>query len=365
MKESVIQQPQRATRPPGRIVSLDSLRGIAAFLVVLRHCIHMQDISGRPGLALARMAELIGKDAVLIFFVLSGFVLFLSFRGIDRLHYGPYLIKRFCRIYLPFAAAILISAGLYLLVQPAPLPGLSRWFNEQTWAEAPTFGLVAGHLAMTDHGPWQSLDVVMWSLVHELRISVIFPLIAFGILRGWRTTLAVAFLLSFAGLALYRHVGGDVINLLSSARYLWLFAVGALMAHKRDALRAWMSERSVIVRASFWIWTLIVMAIPFEAVENLTTPVASVAIVLLCFADRPVDDWLSRPVPEWLGRISYSLYLIHVPVLLTLTHLLYGRVPMAALLALIVATSLLLAHIMYAVVERPSMRLGRILAKKV
>ena len=53
-----------------------------------------------------------GEAAVILFFVLSGYVLALPFIAGTQLTYGRYLVKRICRIWLPFAAAILLAAAL-------------------------------------------------------------------------------------------------------------------------------------------------------------------------------------------------------------------------------------------------------------
>ena len=63
----------------------------------------------------------------------------------------------------------------------------------------------------------------------------------------------------------------------------------------------------------------------------------------------------------WLGKVSYSLYLIHVPLLLAAVHLTYGRAPLGVTIPAVVAASLLCAELMHRFVELPSIRLGRVL----
>lgn len=262
-----------ALRRPRRIRSLDSLRGIAAFAVMLSHCMLTPVIGGSHADAIGNAARLAGKDAVLIFFVLSGFVLFLTFEPVDRLDYGPYIVKRFTRIYPPFLFAVLLSAGLYLLVEPAPIPSLSGWFNNENWSAPVDVRAVAGHLAMTDRPQWQWLDNVMWSLVHEIRISIVFPLLALCVLRSWRASLAVTFVLSAAAtVAAGRLLPGAAFNPLSSLRYLFMFAGGAAMAFNRERLRHWFAQRSRAARFGCWAAALLLLVLPIHAIENATTP---------------------------------------------------------------------------------------------
>ncbi|MEO2169895.1 MAG: acyltransferase family protein, partial [bacterium] len=76
----------------------------------------------------------------------------------------------------------------------------------------------------------------------------------------------------------------------------------------------------------------------------------------------------TKPMTE-LGRISYSLYLVHFPILLVLApHLVVPGWPWLSLLAIllgVVTTSLIVGDLAWRVVERPSMHLGRWLAKRI
>lgn len=66
------------------------------------------------------------------------------------------------------------------------------------------------------------------------------------------------------------------------------------------------------------------------------------------------------PGLTWLGTISFSLYLVHVPLLNAVFHSLHDRVPLAAVAALSVLGALPLAWMFYVAVERPAHRLARL-----
>jgi peptidoglycan/LPS O-acetylase OafA/YrhL len=77
-----------------------------------------------------------------------------------------------------------------------------------------------------------------------------------------------------------------------------------------------------------------------------------------------LQDWLSWRPLQYLGRISYSLYLIHYPTSCLVTKLglqITGDAPLAAALWLAVslAASIGAAHLLYVLVERPSLELSR------
>jgi peptidoglycan/LPS O-acetylase OafA/YrhL len=106
-----------------RLNYLDSIRGLAACLVLLHHCwISSTDqLDAGFSHALSSYATLshyiidkllAGRVAVIIFFVLSGFVLTISLQK-RPLSYVSFACKRFCRIYPAFAAAITLSYVLH------------------------------------------------------------------------------------------------------------------------------------------------------------------------------------------------------------------------------------------------------------
>lgn len=351
-----------------RFESLDGLRGVAAFIVVLHHC--TATYFGMPFPSWIRYSPLRlvtdGRAAVLVFFVLSGFVLFYSLQSRRGSEYWSYITKRFLRIYPPFAVAILASALLWTVVQPHVIAGLSAWFNYGNWQPRPTVGLVAAHLAMTNNKDFQGLDVVMWSLVHEARISVIFPVIALCVTRNWLVTFLLAAIISEAS---RRLAAGQLLNLwyspVDTLQFVILFVCGAVLAQKSSFIRNTISSLSVTQTVICWIAALAALVSSTSSSSYSIFAEAGAAIVVaLSFADTSAAKLLSSPFPAWLGKISYSLYLVHLPVLFALVHIFWGHIPLVTILGIAVASSLILADVMYRFVEAPSIALGRVLVAK-
>lgn len=98
-------------------VSLDTLRGLAAVLVVICHCAQLFINQHAP--EYYRFFAVLAQTCVMIFFVLSGFLITKSITGnIARngsLKLFDYAIKRFTRIYPPLVFSFIIIAGLTLL----------------------------------------------------------------------------------------------------------------------------------------------------------------------------------------------------------------------------------------------------------
>lgn len=350
-----------------RIKALDSLRGVAALIVVMHHFVAMYP--ERPALIKLTPLRLLfaGESAVFVFFVLSGFVLFLALGRTTTMNdVLPFWIKRVFRIYPPFCAAILFSAGLWFVAHPQPIPGLSGYFNEESWNLLPSPGLIAGHLAMTDIHDLNSIDQPMWSLVVELRVSLIFPLLAALVIRDWRLACVGSIVVS----EICYHFDNPFspigpIDLIHTGQYVYLFVIGATLALKLSSVREFFRGMPPTMRLACWGVALLSFAMTPERFGSLVTALGATLLVALVLGDDPITGMLRKPVAMWLGRVSYSLYLIHVPLMLACVHLLDGLVGPFIALCIAVVLSLTLAGVMYRFVELPSIAAGRYLVNLV
>ena len=95
-----------------RYFELDSLRGLAAMIVVLHHLRFLWQEDAKPSSAICRffldLVAPFGTEAVMLFFVLSGFVLSLPTVNGRPQTYFTFLIRRIFRIYVPYLAALLV-----------------------------------------------------------------------------------------------------------------------------------------------------------------------------------------------------------------------------------------------------------------
>ena len=136
----------------GRIAALDSVRGIAAFIVVIHHCFltrpvysdfffsHWKTAAAGPveKILLHTPARMMwaGDQAVTLFYVLSGLVLALPWVEGRPLAYREFALKRLCRLYIPYVVIIAFAGLLDIALQPhAYVSGASTWVNEMTWTQ--------------------------------------------------------------------------------------------------------------------------------------------------------------------------------------------------------------------------------------
>jgi peptidoglycan/LPS O-acetylase OafA/YrhL len=330
----------RTGSPAHRLAALDGLRGVAAVIVVLHHTLavaapHLAPSSGpvQVGSAWWWLTETpfkvltAGAEAVVLFFVLSGLVVALpALRG--GFSWAGFLTSRFVRIMLPVWGSIVVAAVLLLLV-PRSTGGFAAgsWLVDNN-ATAPTVAELVREAMLSRYS--YEINNVLWSLRWEMLFAVLLPLFlltARAARRVWLPVGLLALVASGVGFAI-----GD-----GSLSYLPAFFLGTLIAVNLDELRAWGTR----VSAARWFragWpltlagALLVSVATWLARPALGTGVAdetlrvgavvgSVAIIVLAVVAAPVSRVLAGRVCAFLGRISFSVYLVHVPLLVAVAYL--------------------------------------------
>ena len=369
-----------------RLEELDSLRGLAAVTVVVHHFLYtfpaISDTGHEAQLALLKYTPLhllwSGEEAVLFFFLLSGFVLSLPFYR-AAVPYPQFLVRRICRIYIPYIAAVAIGLIVRSLTYRGPLPDLSHWLN-RAWATPLTPLLLANHTLLVTSFVNNAIVPVIWSLVHEMRLSIVFPLIMLCVCKWhWKLNLFGAYVLACAGLALgfvVKRLWGIEQDYTQTLLYVPIFVTGALLARHRLQLvgayaglpvriKAGLLSGAVlcytfrwwVFPASYWLHLAIVDG-------AFITAGGSLFLIAGLAPGRLADVLKSRPLTA-AGKMSYSLYLFHTVCLLGTVELLAGRIPYAIVLVLALVLSAVAAALGYQYVERPSIRLGGWLAGRV
>lgn len=372
--------------PPRRFEELDSVRGLAALTVVVHHHLIAVPVlesrpvcvAGSPGLTALKAAPLhalwAGHAAVVLFFVHSGFVLSLPFLKPRWPDVGGFLLKRICRIYVPYAAAVALAVAAFVLVPRADLPWLSGWFHNAGRGPLDAANL-AGHALLVADFDNGRFDPVLWSLVHEMRVSLVFPgLMLLVTATRSRTSLLAGLGAFLVGEASQRVLGdrGVRSDLPLTLELLYMFVVGALVARHRAAIVAWLRARSRLFRGALFLAALHLYTwefLPFEAPwlhdggrDDLAIALGSATLLALALASGSLSGTLrSRPL-VFLGRISYSLYLVHAIVELALLNGLGDRLPLGATFAISVTAAFALSVVAWRFVEEPSIALGRRLA---
>lgn len=359
-------------KSPARYFELDSLRGLAALMVVLHHLGVLWDTETQPASAAVRAAMSLvfpfGNNAVILFFVLSGFVLSLPAVAGRPQKYSTFVIRRVFRIYVPYLAALAASvAGAYWL---HGMITRSSWFNLY-WPGPVDWHLVGQHLLFLGSYEHTVFNPPIWSLIFEMRISLAFPLLCAFVLR-LRSRWSLAIVLGLA-------VGPMVFERLPlglTLQYASLFVMGIALARERGRLGTLVRRPSGLAKAMMgiaFLWLFLfagsAMNLPRYATSHSLTNFSPWITALgaggLMIFSISWQSWrralLWRPIHS-LGKVSYSLYLWHFVVMLYCVHLLYGHLPFGAILCLCFVLSIFVAWCSYQSIEVPSMNLGRTLS---
>ena len=344
-----------------RSARVESLRALAALGVLESHAFgYSQGWAPEAiyGTYTDRLLLMPGSGVVL-FFALTGYLLFLPFArrwwgsgaAVDIGRYALNRVLRIVPLYL-FAVALLL-----ILTE-----GGGTW--EQWWRFTTLSQNYFADTVATVNGP-------LWSVVVEMHFYLLLPALAWGLAVASRRSLraAAAILLALAIVSAVfraesRDLGDDprVWQYSLPATFYW-FTSGMFLAMLRVA---WGQGRPAWLRgvaASPLAW--LVAAVPFWLLQadrfaDWPAAVGSFFVVGACVlpleGDRVVRllDW--RPL-ALLGIASYSLYVWHEPVANGLADHVDGYIP---LLAATAALSIAIAAVSYCVVERPFLRLRRV-----
>jgi peptidoglycan/LPS O-acetylase OafA/YrhL len=381
----------------GRFEHLDGLRGILALVVIMCHGLNTFDLAletGDPASSHSHwdiwlsgapfQPQIAAHLAVCLFFVMSGFVLIGAFDS-AKMGVVPLLVKRYTRLAIPVTCAcifsfLLLDAGLMANHQIAGITR-SAWLSEQ-FQQTPSL------LAAFQEGAWgtfvhssnvsKTYDSSLWTMQIELAGSIGMLLACCAVKRLTSTVRArkMTYIVLFSALC---------VGLFES--YLGLFAAGALIRYVLpDGYRPLNNRPKLAMALS--IFGIFLGTIPvsqavwpiFRIFPSLTAPgwmpwpvqgaafwhmVGAVLMVVALQSSPAIQGFLKSQTCQWLGAISFPLYLIHIPILMSLgSHIfLVGTavglpyVPSAAAaLVIFAAGALLSAHIFTLIIERRTIR---------
>ncbi len=334
------------------LTTVQAGRALAAALVVFHHASTMFALP-RYGNALmwGGWGEL-GRHGVDFFFVLSGFIIFSAHRADlgrpDRV--GAYLWRRAIRIYpiyWVYLLGFLALIGLSLGRQEVPLSSANL---------LTAFSLIR---FTSDPPPLQ----VAWTLFHELFFYLMFALLLLSRRVGvvamilWLAVMLVYHQSRGAGVPTLFSVAFDLLN----TEFLIGMAVAMLWGHIgiRMAWSAAFLGLMLLIAAAFGAHGGWITGFPESFAFALAFAVLLLAVVTLEREGR-------LAAPAWLGALgdaSFTMYLIHTTILSALLRFalpkLEGWVVQPLIPVLFAAIAILISVPVYALAERPLLRLGR------
>jgi peptidoglycan/LPS O-acetylase OafA/YrhL len=357
---------QAAAIDDRHLIRIDVLRGVAILLVLVFHSYgaafgrdHIDFgklIDGslpHPGWPFLLLYLLrFGSVGVSLFFVISGYVIHRSYLRDSRFSWSSYASRRFWRIYPAYFLALL---------------GFAVWMNVVDTAD---FALHAGLGHNISANTYFSINPSFWSLAVEVQLYALYPLAIFA-RRSWGAggMLAVGLLASSVWrAAAFAHTewqGLTTFHIWTSPIALWPdWLLGAYLAEQHA------SGRRVFRRPHLWACCGTVLYVLGEFVVPLRTMQFSLAslvaaVGLEAYLHREASPGRLARYLAVVGICSYSLYLIHQPLMSNYASLLSWlgmSHPVAQVVfgfPVYVGVAILVAWAMYSTVERGGVRLSK------
>jgi peptidoglycan/LPS O-acetylase OafA/YrhL len=320
---------EKSKSKSGRIRTLDSFRAIAIIAVILFHTFYYVNVShGLLRIDVGNKLSSVfsyGYLGVEFFFIISGFVIFMTIRKSPSII--DFFFRRFARIYPAYiVSVVVIWTGVQLLgYEPYQTTLFDLFVSPIVWSPALRAAYVSN---------------VYWSLVVELRFYVLIGLVYYTFGARWfGSAWLVLSLFATSSLWWSSFVATHVL----SATLLPFFTMGILFN------KVYSGEFDGAVD-----WLLVVVSLISFALTTKDIVVFSIIHVMLgvflLFVHGKLEFLVVQPL-QFLGRISYSLYLLHFELTLTIIgmlHVLGCSMFLAvnlAFLLLLIAASLLSYHI--------------------
>lgn len=328
-----------------RMPLIDALKAVASQIVLLHHFSSYGPLAATardllPGL-LGWLYDY-GRMAVQVFLVVAGF---LAARGLSPRGEAlaasplPLLWKRYQRLIIPFLAAI----GFAIIGSAIA----DHWMDDEAIPARATFCQWLAHATLV-HGVLgiDSLSAGVWYVAIDFQL---FALTALLLWIGRRTLVAPLLVLSLGIASLFWfNRDSDLDN----------WAIYFFGSYALGAAAWWASDRH---RLTAWTGVIATVAIAALVVDFRLRIALALGVALLLAGGRRsglLERWPDAAPLDFLGRISYSVFLVHFPILLLANGLFVqfgGETAGAALFGLLAAwtASLLAAAGFYRWIEGP------------
>lgn len=279
-----------------------------------------------------------GWLGVEIFFIVSGFIIpwSLSHSNYHVENFPRFMAKRIIRLEPPYLLSILLIIFLNYLSTLSPL------YKGKTFlVNIPSLLLHLGYLNAFFNYDW--LNPIFWSLAIEFQYYLLIG--SFYIFVAHKS--ALVRILSMICLIACFSLFGHAERLM--ARYIPLFVLGILTFQKKIGLINW------IEFATFFLPSLYFCRI----YQTLMPLLAGATVIVILFVD------FETKITNFFGNISYSLYLLHIPIggrVINLLARFAGDISQQVLvLILALVVSILCAYLFYLAVEKPSQKFSKII----
>jgi peptidoglycan/LPS O-acetylase OafA/YrhL len=338
-----------------RISELDGLRGLAALSVYFSHLIGIFNTNSKIFEIISNSPIHIlwdGESAVRLFFLLSGFVLTFPFiKNKDKMNLFSFYKKRIFRIYPVFIVSIIVCIFFKtFLFDPFRMLGFSPWIN--TFWKWNYIGISYKELLNTFilvGSPFNTdlFDPVIGTLRKEMIISFIFPFFIWIALR-------VKMVINLIILITFFHLGNTVSG---------IFYLGIIMALNQNLIIEFIDKKDnyfisfvIFILASFFYSIRYSLSFLISDYESIFSLIGCMFFLFLAMKNGLFKTFLNSKFIMFLGKISYSFYLFHFPILLVVSSFFSNNFYL--ILPISLFFSFLMGYLGYLFIEIPFIAIG-------
>ena len=314
-------------------VYLDLIRGIAALAVFAGHLriicfrdvnISTLDLLGKGVFFLTGFGHL----AVILFFVLSGFLIIKSINESvikKKWSVKTYGQNRLFRLWIVLIPCLLIGLildriGIEYWGDSLFYSNQWKYFYNQDISNKLTPSIFFGNLSFlqTILVPPLGSNSALWSLCNEFWYYVLFPLFYFAANRS--CTLVVRIFLTFAGICVLFFIGSEIFLMFP----IWLLGGFSYFIAKNLNKKHLQSKKLLILISSLFVMTLLMNRMKFHVeVFNFYIIAFFFSIAIPFLINSKFKYNVTRSISTYLSNISYTLYLSHLPFIYLLTSILH------------------------------------------
>lgn len=298
------------------IKQLDGIRGFAAIYVVMYHFIISSQISVNKFIHLLFS---FGQEAVMLFFVLSGFVIYLSVYQITKLQFQYYWIRRFRRIYFPFTIAIILSI-------------IIAWWNGNLEKNFAWDNLVGNFLMLQDYaetkpGTWFNPflgNLPLWSLSYEWWFYMLFYPIYTSFLFKHPQRLYIICFLSTSAYLIYMLIPNQIALFLSYF-IIWWCGVEAADIYINQRHFSWRNMTPIycclLLMSALSLTKVLTYPeikfgyYPFLMFRHFFSVFLFLIIGLIWYQRKLIYFRQTMGLFTGIAALSYGLYIFHFPIL--------------------------------------------------
>lgn len=373
MSSAVVTSRRAVAQRDKRVPEFDGLRGVLAWLLVLVHVTICCGWFG-PNFNGQSLLSEVAESALNLFFLLSGFAI-TRLLVVQREPFNRYMWRRVCRIVPPYwvalTAAIALNSWLAANLQRLPstpdTQGLIMICDiaaARVWIDSALHYTLLHGLAPVPLLPWAPFTFLgaAWSLSLEWQFYCIAPFVLALAVRS-RIALTLLILLGAVGLAF-----ADYWMHWFTVAFIGIKG-GLILAGALTFFVASRGEKLGVLLVPAYVAAALWGIGSGRAVEALVTSAGWTIVIVAAYSDqlRFASRFLNSAPLQYLGRVSYSTYLFHVPVIIVLQRAIWNLINPADRLQLFgwtlagaISGTLVVSELSWRFIEHPFLEIGRV-----